>query len=76
MRGVFIEVPSESHREKVPPDYRGENNESPVLRKVSCRVGKTQDRCEINSSGRTHAEPVDGNRREQSKHGTVREANQ
>lgn len=71
MRGVLVEVPSKCHGEKVSPDHRGEGNKSPVLRKVSCRVGKVQNRCEVNGSGRTHAEPVDGNRREQSKQGTV-----
>jgi len=71
MRGVFIEVPPESQGEKVPSNHWGDGNQPPVLGKVSCRVGKTKDRRGVNSLGRTHAKPVDGNRREQSKHGTV-----
>lgn len=71
MRGVFIEVPPKSQGEEVPPDHRGESNKPPVLGKVSCRVGKTQDQRKVNSSGRTHAKPVDGNCWEQSEHGTI-----
>lgn len=71
MRNVPIEVLSKSQGEKVSPDYWGEGDESPVLGKVSYRAGNNQDRCKADDSGRTHSKPVDGDRREQSKHGTV-----